>query len=181
MSDTKISALTAATEVFAANETVIVQGGANRRAAKSLFLTGATGEDAVLTGSAGQFVGLVVDSTLGALFFNDGGQLTITCVDMTITGGPTAAAIAAIDAAGAWVVQYEDGEEILLTNAAATKQLRLGTSGGAGSAFIDPDGIAMTYVPTTATDWNGAAPTDIAVAIDRCAALLKFLNGGVGP
>lgn len=181
MADTKISALVAATEVFAANETIIVQGGANRRAAKSLFLTGATGEDTVLTGSSGQFVGLVTDSTAGALFFNDGGQLTITCVDMTMTGGPTPAAILTMTNVGSWVMQYEDGEQILLTNAAGTKRIRLGTSGGAGSAWIDADGIAITYVPGTAGDWNGAAPTDLAIAVDRCATLLKALNGGVGP
>jgi hypothetical protein len=38
------------------------------------------------------------------------------------------------------------------------------------------------YVATTAGDWaGGVAPTNVAAALDRCAALLKVLNGGTGP
>ena len=39
----------------------------------------------------------------------------------------------------------------------------------------------ITYSPGTPSDWNGAAPTDVWVGLDRCAALLKALNGGTGP
>ena len=37
------------------------------------------------------------------------------------------------------------------------------------------------YTPTTSSDWSGAAPTTVAEGLDRCAALLKALNGGTGP
>lgn len=40
---------------------------------------------------------------------------------------------------------------------------------------------ALTYSPTTPGDWAGSAPTTIKDALDRCAALLKTLNGGTGP
>ena len=40
---------------------------------------------------------------------------------------------------------------------------------------------AWGYAPTTAGDWAGAAPTTIRGALDRCATLLKALNGGTGP
>jgi len=40
---------------------------------------------------------------------------------------------------------------------------------------------AALYSATTNSDWNGAAPTTIGAALDRCAALLKTLNGGTGP
>lgn len=44
------------------------------------------------------------------------------------------------------------------------------------------DGINnVTYGPGTPSDWNGTAPTDVWVALDRCATLLKALNGGTGP
>lgn len=39
----------------------------------------------------------------------------------------------------------------------------------------------LAYTPTTSGDWNGTAPTTIKAALDRCAALLKTLNGGTGP
>lgn len=38
-----------------------------------------------------------------------------------------------------------------------------------------------SYTPTTPGDWNGTAPTTITDALDRCATLLKTLNGGTGP
>jgi hypothetical protein len=39
----------------------------------------------------------------------------------------------------------------------------------------------LAYTATTSGDWNGTAPTTIKDALDRCAALLKTLNGGTGP
>lgn len=45
-----------------------------------------------------------------------------------------------------------------------------------------PNGaVTVNYTATTGSDWNGAAPTKVGDAIDRCATLLKALNGGVGP
>jgi hypothetical protein len=40
---------------------------------------------------------------------------------------------------------------------------------------------AISYSAGTPASWNGAAPTDVGTALDRCAALLKTLNAGVGP
>jgi hypothetical protein len=37
------------------------------------------------------------------------------------------------------------------------------------------------YTPGLAASWSGTPPTTIAEALDRLAALLKTLNGGVGP
>jgi len=43
-----------------------------------------------------------------------------------------------------------------------------------------PTGGTISYSPTTPSNWNGTAPTTIQEALDRIAALLKTLNGGVG-
>jgi hypothetical protein len=40
---------------------------------------------------------------------------------------------------------------------------------------------ADAYAPAVSASWAGTAPTTIAEALDRCAALLKVLNGGTGP
>lgn len=50
-----------------------------------------------------------------------------------------------------------------------------------GSNTGDQDASTTPYTPTTTGDWNGADPTTVLQALDRCAALLKTLNGGTGP
>jgi hypothetical protein len=42
-------------------------------------------------------------------------------------------------------------------------------------------GTSFSYSPGTPSSWNGAAPTTVQDGLDRCAALLKTLNGGTGP
>jgi hypothetical protein len=69
-----------------------------------------------------------------------------------------------------------------------TRSATLGSATGAG---LFQDGVRtvsicdgtnhVSYTPAAAADWNGADPTDVWTALDRCAALLKTLNGGVGP
>lgn len=46
---------------------------------------------------------------------------------------------------------------------------------------INGASVAIDYIPTTPSDWNGTAPTTIGEALDRIAVLLKSLNGGTGP
>jgi hypothetical protein len=41
--------------------------------------------------------------------------------------------------------------------------------------------VAIGYTPGTPSDWSGTAPSDVWLALDRCATLLKALNGGIGP
>ncbi len=55
------------------------------------------------------------------------------------------------------------------------------TASVSGTNTGDQGADTVPYSPTTPSDWNGAAPTDVRAALDRCAALLKTLNGGTGP
>jgi len=41
--------------------------------------------------------------------------------------------------------------------------------------------VNVQYDAVTPGDWNATVPVKLGDAIDRCAALLKVLNGGVGP
>lgn len=54
---------------------------------------------------------------------------------------------------------------------------------GGGSIVIASPGKAVNvqYDADPTTNWNGTTPVKLGEAIDRCAALLKALNGGVGP
>lgn len=55
-------------------------------------------------------------------------------------------------------------------------------SGGSGAiSIVAGTSLSMSYFAGNPSDWDTLAPIDIAVAIDRCAALLKVLNAGTGP
>ena len=51
---------------------------------------------------------------------------------------------------------------------------------GSDGKLTLPTGGTVSYTPTTATDWNGTAPTTMQAAIDRLAAAFKILNSGTG-
>lgn len=51
---------------------------------------------------------------------------------------------------------------------------------GSDGKLTLPAGGTVSYTPTTATDWDGTAPTTIQAAIDRLAAAFKILNSGTG-
>lgn len=59
----------------------------------------------------------------------------------------------------------------------------VGIGGDLYAGNIYSNGVLLTasYSPTTPSDWLAPAPTTIQEAIDRLAAVVKALNGGVGP
>lgn len=80
MADEKISAMTSATSVANADVAPIVQGGANFKATRALFLTAGAGEDIILRSASGQ----------GAALLSDDGLYTVSVVDgsLAFVGGP---------------------------------------------------------------------------------------------
>ena len=57
--------------------------------------------------------------------------------------------------------------------------LRTWTFGGDGTLTL-PTGGTVSYTPATAGDWAGDPPSTMQEAIDRLAAVVKVLNGGIG-
>ena len=53
-------------------------------------------------------------------------------------------------------------------------------SGNYNDLANKPTLFTGAYSPATPGDWNGTAPTTLAAAIDRLAAVVKALNGGTG-
>ena len=51
---------------------------------------------------------------------------------------------------------------------------------GADGSLTLPAGGTVSYTPTTASDWSNPPPTTLESALDRLAAVVKVLNGGVG-
>jgi hypothetical protein len=52
---------------------------------------------------------------------------------------------------------------------------------GALTLILNASAARVGYVATPTSSWAGSPPANVAAALDRCAALLKTLNGGVGP
>lgn len=181
MADTKISALTAASVMQANEETVIVQGGTDKRCAKSVILTGGAGENEILKASAGQDAAIENNGNTASVVAQSGGTVlasaTVSINFVANNGGPTEQITIGVgagitvnpDANSVLTLQCGVGGSIVLVGSMNTLQI------GGFTA------LTIQYIPAVAGDWNGLAPTDIFLAVDRCAALLKFLNGGVGP
>ena len=93
----------------------------------------------------------------------------------------TEAVIKELDATALVLFAQKAGANIKLlagaTSAAGAKQWLF--NGSTGSLTL-PTGGTVSYTPTTATDWNGTAPTTMQAAIDRLAAAFKILNSGTG-
>ena len=124
MADTKISAMTAATDCDNADVLPIVQAGVNNKITRAILLTAKTAQAICLQG------GLT-------------GK-----VQMRGQGGTA-------------LIEISGSDDIIIKSP---------------TNLVD-----IQYDPFTPADWNGAVPTTLGFAIDRCAALLKVLNGGVGP
>jgi hypothetical protein len=45
---------------------------------------------------------------------------------------------------------------------------------------LDGGRLEAYYNPAVGSDWSGAAPTTVQEALDRLAAVVKALNGGIG-
>lgn len=181
MADTKISAMTAATFVLNADVVPIVQGGVNLKSSRALFLTGSATEDIQLKGASGQKAQIVPDDGNALIETLDGGLVNIralTTLDVFSSDGVTTGEVI-WDPTGVFVVTDGSGG------------IWLGDPGFAVGMTLDPVGgnfiltgftsYLFDYIAGTPTDWSGAAPTDLFTAIDRCATLLKTLNGGAGP
>lgn len=67
------------------------------------------------------------------------------------------------------------------TNGAAKVKYKGKQNDGTVVTFTIGNSSDVPYTPTTSADWDGTDPTNVLQALDRCAALLKVLNGGTGP
>jgi len=181
MADMKISAMPAATQIANADIMPIVQGGANKKCTRQLMLTAAVGEDITILGASGQVINIFSDSGATTLVLDDGGGCVWTSDSMQFLSGGGGSSSFDMLATGDIAFVSPAGTEIKLDANAGGAVLILAPNVGGPSSLIDANGVVVSYLVAVSGDWNGAAPTDLAAAVDRCAALLKVLNGGVGP
>lgn len=119
-----------------------------------------------VTNKVNEDPGFTFDPSTGALVVGTPGTTPYAEFNLAGFAGSFA------DAAGAYTAQFGN-----ISLPAAGR-----FTDGAGHVVVIGDGVNnITYGPGTPTDWNGAPPTDVWIALDRCATLLKALNGGTGP
>jgi len=181
MANKKISELVAASEMFVNNETVIVQGGVDKRCAKSVILSGATGEDVVLHASAGQ-VARIEDVDASAYWsVEEDEEITAQCESLSIhaVGSGFDFVNILINPFGRIKIESDGDQDVMITSHDETTYVKINPSDGLVEIVA-----ANNYVyggNFLGTSWSGSAPVELQAAIQRCATLLKTLNGGVGP
>ena len=179
MPDTKISAMVGATHFQAAEVLPGVQAGGNVKVAKSVLLTGGTGEDEVLKASGGQKVRM------------EDGPGTHK-VEIDAVGG-----CAVITNSLSWQCPAGSNNGFYFDGAG---NMTMGASlvglGRAGLGIFTAETIYVdltTGLPTidmsgggtfllsglTAGDWAVSPPATLLLALNRLSAKVKALNGGV--
>lgn len=181
MADTKISAMPSVMDVKVADVMPVVQFGANMKTRKDVFLTGGAGEDIGIISSGGQASRLGTNSTNAEIVAFDSGQTLMTGTVQVFLH------TAFLGVANTLLLTTGGGITLVVDQ---TLQMRLEINGlgqvifTGGSNDLSIVGFTTTsyqYVPGLPASWNGASPTTVEGALDRCSVLLKFLNGGVGP
>ncbi len=165
----KISAMPAAGPLTGTEPVPVVQSGANKKTTTQAIANLApAGPPPTQIANGGASV---LCSALGAINAVDGGNR-----DTTFTGTQGA------------LIQMQSGGQINI-NAGFGFLMRLAANGGflfignVGNAqLVDASGASafVTYVPAVPANWIAPVPTDLAAAIDRCAAAIVARTVG-GP
>jgi len=181
MPDTKISALATLTVGLNADYLTVVSAGANKKMTRSSFLTSGSGEDTHIISSGNQKVRLVMPTSGFFVGIDDASgrfEASVDEFEFLFTSGLTCFCRGL--SSGDFQVRAASGGVIRFDFNAGTNKLTFDDAAGT-CVIVASGGFNANYAPTTGTDWNGTPPDDFVEALDRCATLLKSLNGGTGP
>lgn len=128
----------------------------------TVFVTGAANSDGLMSfASTGSVYNVEICSSSNAMNMSDTSSNLVVVCDQTNAG----------------YFQSGAGRAATLANASRAGRFTDGTR----TVDLCDGTNNVTYTPANSSDWNGSPPTDVWAALDRCAALLKTLNGGTGP
>jgi hypothetical protein len=139
--------------------------GSSETVETELAAWGGAGETYAYFGTITNHASAFMSNFISRLLMKANGQ-TVVAVDVVSGGSPAA------DTNAVFSVVADSNDSL--------DAFKIVDEASSDLLVIDKNG-QIGYTPTTAADWNGAAPTTITEALDRCATLLKTLNGGVGP
>jgi len=163
MADEKISAMTAATNTAPADLVPIVQGGTNKKATRTILLTG-DGSGNLAIQQSGGFVDVAADGSLSMLAPAGKtivlAQGSIIVVEVLATGDVT------IDAAAGNKVYigYSAGQTVI--------------GAVANTTTVQGSQVDVTCTNQISGDWASFPPGLVRQAIQRLAAAVKALRGG---
>ena len=170
MADEKISAMAAATEVANADIMPIVQGGVNLSATRELLLTAAPAS----------YIHLVGNDGTSALTIDSGNTGSLVCAgDVSMSSTPAGALIYA-DTAGSIGIVCADAGEVFIRNISNTMSLIFDPSSGSWTMTASST-IYIQYTAGSPGNWPSGLPGDVWAALDKIAAAVFFLSGGVYP
>jgi len=179
MADLKITEMTVATEMNNADILPIVAAAANFSISKTLFLTGAPGEDIVIQGATGQHAALQGTDI----------QTIVHCTDDAVGISAEATVVISVATpASNNSINVDDSAIYLLAGTDATIYLASqGLSAGSTIMNFAADVMSITGWGTvnyqltglTAADWATSVPATLTIAMNRMSAKVKALNGGV--
>lgn len=166
MADEKISAMTSATVMSNLDVVPIVQGGANKKVEKAIFLKTGTSESVAFVGPTTEFVGILA-SGVASVNAPSGAEL-YTILGFGVVCTP----------AGGVTIGAFTGQTVQITSNGGTVQLD-----GSGIITLQCAGgasVFASYTPLTPASWAGN-PSNLATAIDRIAASVAFMLGSPIP
>lgn len=181
MADVKISAMPAAPDVLDADVFPTVQAGVNFKATRPKFLTGQAGLELTITTGAGGSVAIRSDSGNTAVAVDDNlDTVGIGCVSFGLSVGVPLVNSFNCDPISGFDFMFDAALHFNVLDSAVLNGFTIDAATGTFT-IVAVTACVVPYFATTPGDWAGAAPTEVKTALDRCAALLKVLNAGVGP
>lgn len=158
----------------------IVELGTNWKCSKQEFLTSADGLGVALIAANGGGA-FLKSATQPAQIYVLGSSVVMQGALVTIEN-TNALGLGTFQINGLGAFLWTGHGEMFVSCLAGQCVLRATTVGSSvGWEMSSPGGCIIGYIPANPANWSGFPPNDLAAGLDRCAALLKVLNGGVGP
>lgn len=178
MADTKISAMSLATEAKNADVLPIVSAGANFRVAKDIFFTGAAGEDTWLHAASGQVVGMDQPGAGGTININGAGTISILGPDNMYFQDLTSTWGLALGTTGFVHLKSDVGNELWLSGGGADAIIKVNQA--AKTVYITAtNGFDADLAGLTAGYWDTSPPATLMEYLERMASFAS--NSGSNP
>jgi len=175
MADEKISDMLPVGHCEDADILPMVQGGLNVKVAKSVFLTGGTGEAMVITENSShtaRFVSSTGNASVGVQL----NQAFVTAPQCSMTGGVAAESFVLIDSSGNATVRFKNGQAGKFSNEDEDAGLFIDNAGGTVE-IKNGSGVIVWFVDSTPANWASSPPPDMQAALIRISAAVAGLLG----
>jgi len=177
MADTKISDMTAASEVLNGDLVPIVNSLANFAATREQMLVGGTSEDIRLTASPGQSAYVENDvASCQDQWDSSGNRAIIFGGTFDVSLSSAASMVFNIDTIGNIIINCATNRQVQIGDPASCLLTMNGFGGNCG--ITGTSAHSISFFNPGSGDWATSDPADYQIAFNRLAALVRTLNGG---